>query len=30
LVTGDKDLLILAERYQVVTPARFWENHGDH
>ncbi len=28
LVTGDKDLLALAERYPVVTPARFWELHG--
>ena len=28
LVTGDKDLLALADRYAVVTPARFWEIHG--
>ena len=28
LVTGDKDLLALADRYPVVTPARFWEIHG--
>ena len=28
LVTGDKDLLALADRYPVVTPARFWEVHG--
>jgi putative PIN family toxin of toxin-antitoxin system len=28
LVTGDKDLLVLADRYPVVTPARFWEVHG--
>ena len=28
LVTGDKDLLALANRYPVVTPARFWDIHG--
>jgi uncharacterized protein len=28
LITGDKDLLALAERYTVVTPAMFWERHG--
>ncbi len=28
LITGDKDLLALADRYLVVTPARFWEVHG--
>ena len=28
LVTGDKDLLALADRYPVVTPARFWDIHG--
>jgi uncharacterized protein len=28
LVTGDKDLLALADRYPAVTPARFWEIHG--
>jgi uncharacterized protein len=28
LITGDKDLLSLAERYPVVTPAAFWERHG--
>ena len=28
LVTGDKDLLALAGRYPVVTPAEFWERHG--
>lgn len=28
LVTGDKDLLALAERYPIVTPAAFWEKHG--
>lgn len=28
LITGDKDLLALAERYPIVTPARFWEMHA--
>jgi putative PIN family toxin of toxin-antitoxin system len=28
LITGDKDLLSLAERYPIVTPAIFWERHG--
>ena len=28
LVTGDKDLLALAEWYPIVTPAAFWERHG--
>jgi len=28
LITGDKDLLALRERYPVVTPAEFWERHG--
>jgi len=28
LVTGDKDLLALGERYPIVTPAIFWERHG--
>jgi putative PIN family toxin of toxin-antitoxin system len=28
LVTGDKDLLALAGRYPIVTPAAFWERHG--
>lgn len=28
LVTGDKDLLVLAERFPVVTPAEFWKRHG--
>ncbi len=27
-VTGDKDLLVLAERYPIVTPAKFWATHG--
>jgi uncharacterized protein len=28
LVTGDKDLLALAEWYPIVTPAAFWARHG--
>jgi len=28
LITGDKDLLALAETYPIVTPAMFWERHG--
>jgi putative PIN family toxin of toxin-antitoxin system len=28
LVTGDKDLLALAGLYPIVTPAVFWERHG--
>lgn len=28
LITGDKDLLALAEHYPIVTPARFLETHG--
>jgi len=28
LITGDKDLLVLAGRYPIVTPAMFWERHG--
>ena len=28
LITGDKDLLALAARYPIVTPAAFWERHG--
>ncbi|CAI09528.1 putative toxin-antitoxin system toxin component, PIN family [Aromatoleum aromaticum] len=28
LVTGDKDLLVLAERFPIVTPAEFWKRHG--
>jgi putative PIN family toxin of toxin-antitoxin system len=29
LITGDKDLLALAEKYPIVTPAAFWARHGD-
>lgn len=28
LVTGDKDLLVLAERYPVISPAEFWASHA--
>jgi putative PIN family toxin of toxin-antitoxin system len=28
LITGDKDLLALAERYPIVTPTAFWGRHG--
>ena len=28
LITGDKDLLALAERYPIVAPARFWATHA--
>ncbi len=28
LVTGDKDLLALAQQYPIITPARFWTLHG--
>ena len=28
LITGDKDLLAMAERYPIVTPAKFWETHA--
>jgi putative PIN family toxin of toxin-antitoxin system len=28
LITGDKDLLALAERYPIITPARFWARHA--
>lgn len=28
LVTGDKDLLALAERYPIVAPAKFWATHA--
>lgn len=28
LVTGDKDLLALAVRFPIVTPAAFWAAHG--
>jgi putative PIN family toxin of toxin-antitoxin system len=28
LITGDKDLLALAERHPIVTPAYFWATHA--
>jgi putative PIN family toxin of toxin-antitoxin system len=28
LITGDKDLLALAGRYPILTPAAFWQRHG--
>ncbi len=28
LITGDKDLLVLAGKYPIVTPAIFWARHG--
>lgn len=28
LITGDKDLLALAERYPIVPPAKFWATHA--
>ena len=28
LVTGDRDLLALAARYPIITPAEFWSRHG--
>jgi putative PIN family toxin of toxin-antitoxin system len=28
LITGDKDLLALAARYPILTPADFWSRHG--
>lgn len=28
LVTGDKDLLALADKYPILTPANFWQLHG--
>lgn len=28
LITGDKDLLALAGRYPIITPAKFWGTHA--
>ena len=28
LISGDKDLLTLADRYPIVTPTQFWARHG--
>lgn len=29
LLTGDKDLLALSDRYPIMTPAEFWNRHGE-
>jgi len=29
LITGDKDLLVLAEQYPIITPAEFWQRYGE-
>jgi len=28
LITGDKDLLALSDKYPILTPATFWARHG--
>lgn len=28
LITGDKDLLAMAARYPIISPAQFWATHG--
>lgn len=28
LITGDKDLLVMGERYPIVTPSIFWSTHA--
>ena len=28
LITGDKDLLVLADRYPILAPAEFWATHA--
>ena len=28
LITGDKDLLALGDKYPIITPAEFWVRHG--
>lgn len=28
LITGDQDLLALASKYPILTPAEFWQRHG--
>jgi putative PIN family toxin of toxin-antitoxin system len=28
LITGDKDLLVLADKYPIITPTQFWEKHS--
>ena len=29
LITGDRDLLALADRFPILTPAEFWQRHGN-
>ena len=29
LITGDKDLLALADRFPILSPAEFWARHGN-
>ena len=29
LITGDKDLLALADRFPILRPAEFWQRHGN-
>ncbi|MCL2881845.1 MAG: putative toxin-antitoxin system toxin component, PIN family [Coriobacteriia bacterium] len=29
LITGDKDLLALAQKYPIITPAEFWKRYGE-
>ena len=28
LITGDKDLLAVADQFSIITPAAFWTRHG--
>lgn len=28
LITGDKDLLVLSDRYPILTPSEFWSKHS--
>ena len=28
LITGDKDLIALGDKYPILTPAAFWQRHG--
>lgn len=28
LIAGDKDLLVLADSYPILSPAQFWQRHG--
>jgi putative PIN family toxin of toxin-antitoxin system len=29
LITGDKDLLVLSGRFPILSPAEFWQRHGN-